>query len=173
MLAAAFIPAAVVTWGLHEFAHWAMGTALGYDMWMTFNKAGLIRGQEYASAWHQGLVGIAGPAITVLQGVLAFVWVRKSGKLWTYAFLFLTFWMRLIAMCISFFVNPNDEAEVGLMLGLPMWILPTVIVLGLLTLTYMGSRRLNVGWKGNMLAYAMASFVTAVIVFSDAYLFAP
>jgi len=36
--------ATLVTFILHEGAHWAMGEALGYDMWMKINRVGFARG---------------------------------------------------------------------------------------------------------------------------------
>ncbi len=32
------------TFAVHEGAHWAMGEALGYDMWVRVNSAGLASG---------------------------------------------------------------------------------------------------------------------------------
>ncbi|WP_420643522.1 hypothetical protein [Candidatus Leptofilum sp.] len=169
-LAAFFILATILTWGIHEFAHWLTGRILGYDMWITFNQVGLVQG-EYSSVWHQSLVAMAGPIVTWLQAVVVLLFIRQSGKLWPYSFLFLAFWMRTVAMLISFLSNPNDEAKVSLLLGLPMWVLPAISVIFLLVLTVMGSRALKVGWKGNLVSYVMASLMTAVVVFSDQLLF--
>ncbi len=169
-LAGSFIFAAILTWGIHEGAHWLMGSVLGYDMWITLNQVGLVQG-EYASDFHQILVSMAGPIITWLQAIGAFLFIRRSEHLWIYAFLFLTFWMRAMAMGISFLTHPNDEASVSLLLGLPMWVVPAISVIFLLVLTYQGSRLLNVGWKGNLVSYLMASLMSTIIVFSDQFLF--
>ena len=169
-LAACFVPAVLATWGVHEGAHWLMGTTLGYDMWITFNNAGPVRG-AYDTTVHRALVGMAGPAATWLQAIAALLLIRRLRALWTYSFLFLALWMRFLAFCISYISNPNDEASVSLLLGLPMWVLPAVSVALLATLTYMGRRSLMVGWKGNVLSYVMASLVSAVVVFSDRLLF--
>lgn len=170
LLALAFIPAAIVTWGLHESAHWLAGTALGYDMWMTFNNAGTVGG-AYDSTAHQVVVTLAGPAVTWLQGIGALGLIRRSGALWAYSFLFLACWMRAVAMGISFVSHPNDEASASLLLGLPMWVLPAVSVAFLLVFAFRGSRELGAGWRENAIAYVMASAVTAVIVLSDQWLF--
>ena len=169
-LAGSFIFAAILTWGIHESAHWLMGSMLGYDMWITFNQVGLVQG-EYKSDFHQMLVSMAGPIVTWLQAIGALLLIHRNGNLWIYSFLFLAFWMRAMAMGISFLTNPNDEASVSLLLGLPMWVVPAVSVTFLLVLTYQGSRLLNVGWKGNVVAYLMASLMSAIIVFSDQFLF--
>ena len=166
-----FIPAAILTWGIHEFAHWATGEALGYDMWISFNHAGLNPGQQYRSTIHEIMVGIAGPAITWIQAIVAYIFLQRSKALRLYPFLFVTVWMRAVAMGISFLSQPNDEASISLLLGLPMITLPLLSVSGLLLLTYLGSRYLGVGWKENVLSYVLASLLTTIIVFSDQLVF--
>ena len=161
---------AIFTWGIHELAHWLTGVGLGYEMWITFNQAGPVDG-SYDSTTHRVLVSMAGPAITWVQGVVALILIQRTQTLWLYALLFLAFWIRAVAMGISYISNPNDEAVASTLLGLPMWVLPTASVLFLLVLTYKGSKRLNVGWKGNILCYLCASIVTTIIVFSDQWLF--
>ena len=169
-LALWFIPAAIVTWGIHEFAHWATGELLGYDMWLSFNQAGLIQG-EYGSTTHQILVDLAGPAMTWAQAILALYFIRRFKQGWIYAFLFLAFWMRGLAMAFSFISLPNDEARASLLLDLPMSVLPALSVIVLLVFTYIGSKTLNIGWKGNIVSIVMASLVTAMIVYADQLIF--
>ena len=170
ILAAYFIPATVLTWGIHEYAHWLMGRALGYDMWITFNQVGLIQG-DYDSNLHQILLSMAGHIVTWLQAIVILFFIRRRRHLWLYSFLFLAFWTRILAMIISLLSNPNDEARASLLLGLPMWIMPTISVMFLLILTYFGDRSLRPGWKGNVIAYVMASLMTTAVVFSDQVLF--
>jgi hypothetical protein len=170
LLVLSFVPAAILTWGVHEVAHWLTGVAIGYDMWITFNQAGPVQG-SYDSSFHEILIAMAGPIVTWSQAVLAFAVVRRSRKLWTYSFLFLALWMRALAMCMSFISNPNDEARTSLIFGLPMWVIPGVSVILLLTLTFLGSRSLKVGWKGNVTSYVMASIVTTIVILSDQWLF--
>lgn len=169
-LAASFFLAAVLTWGIHEFAHWLMGRLLGYEMWITFNQVGLAQG-SYETDLHQILVAMAGPIVTWLQAIVALFLIYRTHDLWPYSFLFLPLWKRILAMGISFLSNPNDEASVSLLLGWPMWVVPAISVIFLLTLTYFGSRKLRVGWKGNVISYIMASIVSAIVVFSDSLLF--
>ena len=166
----AFFPAAILTWGVHEAAHYFMGRALGYDMWITFNQVGLVEG-DYDSLLHRNLVSIAGPVITAIQAVLAWWFIRNSNALWAYALVFLTVWTRALAMIISLTGDANDEARISLSLGLPIWVLPAISVAFMLVFTVLSSRSLRAGWKGNLVAYFGASIVTALIVFSDQHLF--
>lgn len=170
MLAVCFFPAAVFTWGVHEYAHWLMGGILGYEMWITFNQAGPVQG-NYDSDWHQILIAMAGPIVTWVQAVLALFLICWSRQLWMYSFLFLALWMRTVAMIISLVSNPNDEARVSLLIGLPVWVVPVISVALMFALTYVGSRSLKAGWRSNVVAYVMASVVTVIVVFSDQLLF--
>ena len=162
-----FIPAALVTWLLHEFAHWQMGEALGYDMWMSLNGGGLAGESSYDSALDRSLVDAAGPFLTYILAIIALVLIRRTHSLLLYPFLFLQFYMRATAMAISIVSQPNDEARISLELGLPLWLLPGVAVTLLLALTVIGSRTVGAGWTGNIIAYVMASLLSAAIVFLD------
>jgi hypothetical protein len=166
----AFFPAAILTWGIHEAAHYFMGRALGYDMWISFNQVGLVAG-DYDSLLHRNLVSVAGPVITAIQAVLAWWFIRRSDALWAYSLVFLTVWTRALAMFISLTGDANDEARISLSLGLPLWVLPSISVAFMLVFTVLASRSLRVGWKGNLVAYFGASIVTTLIVFSDQFLF--
>lgn len=146
-----------------------MGTVLGYDMWMTFNHVGLVEG-TYNSTIHLVAVALAGPLVTWFQGIAALVLIRRTSHVRYYPFLFLAFFMRACAMGISYISRPNDEAAASLALELPMWVLPVVFVLFLLSLTVSGSRRLGAGWKENALAFLMASLVVTLVVLSDGLL---
>jgi hypothetical protein len=162
-----FIPAALLTWLPHEFAHWQMGEALGYDMWMSLNGGGLEGGGAYDSALDRSLVDAAGPLITYILAIAALALIRTTRSLLLYPFLFLQFYMRAVALGISVVSQPNDEARISLELGLPLWLLPGIAVTLLLALTVIGSRTVKAGWTGNVIAYVMASLLSAAIVFLD------
>ncbi len=162
-----FIPAALVTWLAHELAHWLMGEALGYDMWMSLNGGGLVGEGAYDSALDRSLVDAAGPFVTYILAISAFALIRTTGSLLLYPFLFLQFYMRTVALGISILSQPNDEARISLELGLPLWLLPGIAVAFLLALTVIGSRMVRAGWAGNIIAYVMASLLSAAIVFLD------
>lgn len=154
----------------HEGAHALAGQLLGYDMAMTLNRA-WPRAGGYASATHAQLVTAAGPAFTIVQGLIgaALVRWRRRGAHAAYAALFAATFMRFAAACVSL-VHPNDEARLSLDWGLGHWSVPAVVVLGLLILTIDASRRLRLGWRTNVLAYVTCSLVCAVVVGSDAWL---
>src|SRR3712207_75554 len=92
--------AVVFSWLLHEWAHWAMGQALGYDMAMTLNKSYPVPAR-YSGAGHYAVVSAAGPAVTLLEALVDYVLLRQRWRLLLYPFLFTCLYMRLFALVIS------------------------------------------------------------------------
>ncbi len=158
--------AAIVTFALHEAGHWIAGVALGYDMVIRINEVVAAPGSLVA-ARDAFIITAAGPAATVLQAVLAFALIRTRDRLLAYPFLFAAWFMRFAAAFVSLF-HPNDEARLSLELSWNMWLLPSVVVLGLLLLTWLGARRLRLGGAVNMASYVLCSVLFAAIVFGDA-----
>lgn len=158
--------AALFSFLVHEGAHWAMGTALGYPMVMSLNHVHLASG-SYATPLHGQLVTAAGPAITIAQALLAFALIRLKGFRFAYPFLVLACFMRALAALVSL-AHPNDEARLSLQWGLGQWTLPLLVVLGLFVLTWLGSRRLQLGWRVNLPSYLLASLCITLIVGTDA-----
>lgn len=157
-----------LTFVLHEGGHWLAGTLLGHAMRFSLNAVVTASGTS-ASTLDALMITGAGPLVTLLQGIVAFLLVRRRNALMAYAFLFAAWFMRFAAALVSI-VNPNDEARMGLQLGLDAWMLPTAIVLVLLALTGLGARRLGVGWRTNVASYLDCSVLFAAIVFGSAVL---
>lgn len=93
---------------LHESAHGLMGAALGIDMRFGLN---VVRYITPAEPWQRMLADAAGPVVTILQGVLAYVLVRRSASPTAFAFLspawsaFSIRTTRRASACISDWVN--------------------------------------------------------------------
>ena len=155
----------VLTFLAHELAHWLAGTMLGYDMAVSLNGASPRGG--FSSERDAFLVSGAGPLITVIKGLLAYWWTRRSNQPTAYALLFVAWFMRFAAAFVSL-MHPNDEARMSLALGWNMWVLPGLVVAFLFALTWAASRRLRIGWKTNIAAYVLCSAAFAAIVFLDA-----
>jgi len=160
-----FIVVTFVTYLLHEGGHWLAGEMLGYDMWVNINSAGLARG-EYSADWHRELVSAAGPLVTLLQAIIAFMLVRKRKTIIAFAFLFAALMMRFVAMVVSL-NNPNDEARVSEWLGLGTWSLYIIVVAILLGLTLKGGSYLKWGWRSYGLAYLAVSIALAAVVMGE------
>jgi hypothetical protein len=150
---------------VHELAHWIAGEALGYDMAMSLNRAGVESGGPPAPA-DALIIAAAGPLFTIAQALVAAVLVFGRGAVLAYPLVFAALMMRLVATAVSAF-NPNDEMRISDALGLGAWTLPVVVSLALLAPTVAASRRLNIGWRTNLVSYVVANAAITAIVFSD------
>lgn len=155
--------ATILTFLIHESAHWLMGTALGYTM--TFHLNGVAATTAMQPA-HKALVDAAGPLVTVLQGVVAFMLVMRSRQIVAYAFLYIAAFMRLLATAISL-MHLNDEARLSQYLGLGTWTLPLLVTAGLVFLVWRASRSLQLTWMDHLLCYLAASASIALVVGFD------
>lgn len=154
--------AGLITFVLHEGAHWAAAELLGYEGHFGLNRAG-ARGT--VADGDRLLITAAGPAMTIVQGLVAWGLVQARGSRIAWAFLFQAAFMRLMATAITLW-NPNDEARVGVQLGLGTWVLPVMVTLGLFALLALASRRLRVRWSTVGLSWLVASAGVTAIVFS-------
>ncbi len=154
--------AGFVTFTLHEGGHWAVAELLGHDGFFSLNRAGA---REAPGADHMALITAAGPAVTILQGLIAFALVQARRSALAWIFLFWAAFMRLMATVISLW-NPNDEARLSEHFGLGGWTLPIVVTVALLALFAVGSRRVRVRWTTLGLTWLVASAAISAIVFS-------
>ena len=153
----------LVTHLIHEGAHWLAGVALGHEMTFNLNSAGPT--MPVTMRDHL-IISAAGPVVTLIQGVVAFLMVRARASMAAYGFLFFAALMRVSAAGISLF-NPNDEARISLELGLGQWTLPIVVSAVLIVLTVVASRALRLGWKTNALTYFVCTIGLSAMVGLD------
>ena len=154
--------AGFLTFALHEGGHWLAASLLGHDAFFGLNRAGA---GDAVEAGHSVLITAAGPAVTVLQGLIAFAFVQARRSVPAWIFLFWSAFMRLMATVISLW-NPNDESRLSEHFGLGGWTLPIVVTLALLALLAVGSRRIGVRWTTLGLTWLVASAAISAIVFS-------
>lgn len=154
---------AVATYLIHEAAHWLVGAALGYPVSYGINS--VVPGAPMTETHHL-LMSAAGPAVTIIGALIAFVVAMRRESLIAYAVLYFALFMRVIAAGVSVF-NLNDEARISDMMGWGPWTLPAVVIVILLIPTVIASRRLRLSWKVNVLAYVVSSIVAAAVVGLD------
>ena len=151
---------------IHESAHWLMGAALGFDMQFGLN------GVRYLSPilpWQRALADAAGPIVTIVQGVIAYMLLARTAAPKAFAFLYAAAFMRLVAGLVSV-MHPNDEARVSMFFGLGKWTLPVLVAAGLIWLAIRGSKRLELTWKDQLACYLVASLATSAIVGLDRFI---
>jgi hypothetical protein len=155
--------AGVITFALHEGGHWLAAVLLGHDAHYGLNSAGAVGA---VSAADHALISAAGPALTVLQALIALWLVQTRASAAAWIFLFWAAFMRLLATVVSLF-HANDEARISAWLGWGAWTLPVIVTAGLLVLLAVGSRRLRVSWKTLALSWVVASVAVSAVIGLD------
>jgi hypothetical protein len=152
---------------VHEAGHWLMAAALGMDPRFGLNGVKYLASQ---SDLQRALADGAGPVVTIVQGIVAYMVVRRRASLTAYAFLYAAAFMRLVAGLVSI-LYPNDEARLSLYFGLGKWTLPVLVAAGLIVLAIRGGKRFQLGWKDHLLCYLVASLSVSAIVGLDRFVF--
>lgn len=156
-----------LTYLAHELGHWAGGEAVGVDMWMTLNKAGIASGGT-PGGFAALVIAAAGPVVTLSIAIIAYILAIRRCSFIAYGVLFFQFMFRLIAGGITLAGNnPNDEAAIGAMLGIGVYPLTVAMSLVLLAFTWDAARRLRPGLVANFAGYALSSLVITAFVFVD------
>ena len=148
---------------IHEGCHWLMGAALGLDMRFGLNAVTFL---SPMTDWQRALADASGPLVTIVQGIVAYVLLKRTGSMKAFAFLYAAAFMRLVAGLVSV-MHPNDEARLSMYFGLGKWTLPVLVAAGLILLAVKGSKRLGLTWKDQALCYLVASLAVSAIVGLD------
>lgn len=155
--------AGFVTFALHEGGHWLAAVLLGHEAYFGLNSAG-ARGA--VSTVDHMIISAVGPAVTVVQALVALWLVQARASAAAWIFLFWAAFMRFMATVISLF-NPNDEARISEWLGWGMWTLPVLVTAALFALLAVGSVRQRVSWKTLALTWVVASVAVSAVVGLD------
>lgn len=160
---AVLVLAGLLTYLVHEGAHWIVGRSIGLDVRYSLNG---VTPRGPATAAQHLLMSAAGPLVTILQAVIAYRVVRSRASTSAFAFLLWAAFMRVVASGISILL-PNDEARIGSALHLGYWTLPLAVSLVLSGLAWHGATALQVRRRDYLFLYLLLSAVTAAIVFGD------
>ncbi len=153
---------------IHEAAHFFVGEILGYDMFVSINKAGLADGGAYTTEFQAQFVAMAGPITTYFEAIVGLLLIYAFKAKWVFPFVFFALMMRIMATVVSL-SNPNDEARVSEWLGIGMWALPLIAIAGLFIITLLASRHLNLDWKRWVFSWLVISAGITAIIFTEQY----
>jgi hypothetical protein len=162
-----FAIAVLLSWTLHEFAHWAVGECLGYKMTITLNSSFPANG-HYIKDLHYQIISAGGPIFTLCEAILIFILMRRQRRILLYPLLFTCFYMRLFATVISF-RNPNDEARISSAMGIGKFTLPLIMTIILFALIYKVSNMYKLGTKFNLINFGLTLLFSSIIILADMY----
>lgn len=161
--------AVIFTWCIHEFAHWGTYKLFGFDAFMSFNKAG-VRGSELPNTTQQLLGTAAGPLITILQAMIAYlILMRKGWNKYLYPFVFIPFYMRLLAGIMNV-ISPNDEGFISQHFGLGLFTVSILISLVLFWLVYKVSKKYQLTAKFHLWTTLLVMLFSSLVIMGDQFL---
>ncbi|GAB5348508.1 hypothetical protein [Alteriqipengyuania sp. 357] len=148
---------------LHEIGHLMAAKLLGYEAAIRINSVSLVGG---AQGWRDAaLVDAAGPLVTGVLAIIGVALVKRGGTLGP-TIVFAALMMRILATAVSV-QAPNDEARIGVLLGIGTWALPALVVGVLAVLMAISARRSRVGWRWLLASWIGASIGFVIVVFGE------
>lgn len=166
----AYIPiiftATLVTFILHEMAHWVAYEILGYRAGFRLNFANVKNPAVQLSNAEKIITSFSGPLFTIIQAFICFFLLRIRNQIFLYPFLFVPFVMRLGAAWANQF-SPNDEGRISLILGLNLYTISVIVVLIHFVLIYMIARKNSYSLKINILTFLISLIAIILIVYLD------
>lgn len=157
----------VISYLLHELGHWGVGKFFGFDMDFRLNGVSVL---SPVVPFSRAMFDFGGPAVTLVQGFIAYSIVKRSGSQLAFAFVYQAAFMRVLASLISF-VYMNDEARLSLYFGLPAWTLPVAVSAVVVALAWRASQRLGTTWRDQLFCYLAGSVTASAVVGVDMILF--
>lgn len=157
--------AVVVSFVVHEFSHWLTGELLGNDMVMTLNTC-YPKAQKYLEESHYTVVSATGPIVTLLQAILVFILIKRSGNRNLYPWLFTPFYIELLSGIMNF-INPNDLGRISVSLGLPLFTLSVIFVAVHVVLVRLTSKQQQYGWKFNMATLGWVMLFSSIWILTN------
>ncbi len=160
--------AVALTFAIHEAAHGIAGAALGYDVYVRVNSSGLVSG-DYRTAADAAITNIAGPLVTILQGLLGVLLAARIGRLPAFTVVLAALAMRVLAAVASLRL-PNDEARLGQYWQIGYWTVHAIVIAILSVAVYRAARHLRIG-RGEIIWCTVMAIVAMVgVVIAEPYL---
>ncbi len=165
---AALIIVVFITWFIHEFAHWLTSEYLGYESIMRLNGVSPVPGQ-HPTDLHNIITSAAGPVITIIQGLIAFVFLKfRQWNKYVYAFLFTALFMRSLAGIMNF-IMMNDEGRISEYLKLGAFTLPLIVSGILFYMVFKISTKYKLKWKFQLYLSLLLIITVTALIFFDQY----
>jgi len=160
------VPLGVISFLLHETGHYLAGRAFGLEMYLQLNSAGPVDRTLEVSWLARFAILAGGPAVTLVQGVLGYMIARRMPVLGV-ALIYFAFYMRMLAFGISVLVNPNDEANLGEMLGVGIYPVHLAVCALLGVLTVLAMNRAGAGWGAWLTGFVASGIAVTLVVFGE------
>lgn len=162
------ILAVIFTWIIHEFAHWFTSELFGYKTIMKLNGTSPVNG-ENPTDLHKIFISASGPLITIIQGFIAFLFLKsRNWNKYLYLFLFTAFYMRILAGLMNF-INPNDEGRISMFLEIGTFTLPIIVGGILFFMVYKISKNYKLNLKFQLWSTILIMVTSSILILSDQF----
>lgn len=160
--------AVALTWAIHEYTHWLTSELLGYETVMRLNGTSVIDGR-IPTELHKAIISISAPIVTILQGLIVFVFLKSRGwNKYLYLLLLSAFYMRFLAGLMNL-IMANDEARVGQFLGIGTFTLSIIVSGVLFFMVYKISRKDKLNWKFQLWTAIITLLASWTLILSDQF----
>jgi hypothetical protein len=159
--------AVLFTWVLHQFGHWLIGS-LHYNMVMTLNSTFSSEYSGYVTSDEKWRIDAAGTLVTLIEAFIVFLIILHSTAKKLYPFLITCFYMRLLALVLSF-QYPNDDTRLSTWIWFEKSPLPIIVTFILFIFVYKITKQYNFNIKFNLLNVAMVILFSSVLILTDMY----
>lgn len=160
ILSLLFLPVAFIHNYFHELGHWLFGKLQGYNMGIDLNGVWLKNG-NYNSVLDDVLVGIGGPAFSIVMTLIGLIVIEKYNSIYAYSFVFFPFFSRIFSLSLGEF-SAQDEAGISASLEIGTYTVAIIVVSILLLIVLRASYKLRIGFKNNVLIF-MTCFISKMI----------
>ncbi|MFD0862139.1 hypothetical protein ACFQ1M_07955 [Sungkyunkwania multivorans] len=164
----AVMMAVIVTWLLHEFAHWLVSELLGYESIMRINSVSRMEGQDPIGI-HDMYIAAAGPLVTIIQAFIVYYILRANNwNKYLYPLLFIPFYMRLMAGFMNF-IKHNDEGRISTFFELGTFTIPILVIALLFLLVYGVSKKYKLHWKFQLATTIFVMISSSILILADQF----
>lgn len=160
--------AVILTWFIHELAHWITAEMLGYESIMRINAVYPVEGQNQTEL-HSNIISATGPLVTILQALIVFMVLRlRSWNKYLYPFLFTAFYMRFLAGLMNV-IKANDEGRISAYLDLGLFTIPVLVGGILFLMVYKISKTYKLSWKFQLWTTIITIVGSSILILSDQF----
>jgi hypothetical protein len=167
-LALISIPIAFFSYLFHEFGHWSIGEILGNRMAYRLNGAWPVN-VHYINPKHSLYSSIAGPAFSLLQALIALLFIEKFNTKYAFPFLFFPLFMRFFSLAFGGF-NKQDEARISASLGFGTYTVAIIVILISILIIWRGAYKLKFRFKEINLFILISTLCDLLVIWIDSLL---
>ena len=140
-----FVPLTVVTYFLHELAHYFAYVILDHEVLLKHNTVQLLQTSSAFGTTDVQFIYGSGVAFTFLQCLCAYLILKRKPSLLFFNILLAGFCLRLTAALAEFFsiVETSDEILLSQALNLPSYTITTIVIITLQILIVKARRKLG------------------------------